>query len=279
MPESNTDDKQPSVLVDVDSVSAVATITLNRPSRRNALNQHMLSALDAAVARLAADDSVRVIVLTGAGNSFCSGVDTDELVGGTNTGPHTPGSGGAEALRQGFSLSHRIILSLFNVEKPVIAAIDGPAVGAGLDLACACDLRIASPTARFSAAYIKVGLFPGYGGVWFYPRLFGMSRAAEMMLTGDFLSAEQALEAGFLNRLVPQQDLQKEAESLAARIAAGPPIAVRLAKTMMHRSLGVDLATSLDMSAAAESITLSSADHAEGMAAARDKRKPKYRGI
>lgn len=283
MPESTSesirDSGERSVLVSIDEATGVGTITLNRPSRRNALNHQMLPILDDAISALASNESVRAIIITGAGESFCSGVDTSELSGGTETGPHTPGPGGPEALRQGFKLSHRIVLSIFDIEKPVIAAIRGPAVGAGLDIACACDLRLAAPDARFSAAYIKVGLFPGYGGVWFYPRLFGMAKATEMMLTGDFLSADDALNAGFLNRIVPGEELLTEATKLAARLAAGPPIATRLAKTMMHRSLGVDLASSLQLSAAAEAITLSSADHAEGMAAAREKRSPNYRGV
>ena len=279
MPGPNSGEAQPVVLTEVDAATGVGKITLNRPSRRNALSYEMLIALDESISTLSDNDAVRTIVLTGAGGSFCSGVDTSELAGGSGTGPHSPGNGGPEALRRGFSLSHRIILNLFAVEKPVIAAINGSAVGAGLDLACACDMRLASPDARFSAAYIKVGLFPGYGGVWFYPRLFGMAKAAELMLTGDFINAKEALDSGFLNKIVPADSLQSDSTALAARIAAGPPVAVRLAKTMMHRSLGVDLATALDMSAAAESITLSSADHAEGMAAARDNRIPKFRGV
>ena len=239
----------------------------------------MIQQLDEAVTKVGADDAVRAVILTGAGKSFCSGVDTTELAGGTRSGPHSPGPGGPEALRRGFEQSHRIILNIFNMEKPVIAAIRGAAVGAGLDLACACDMRIAAPDARFSAAYIKVGLFPGYGGVWFYPRLFGMAKAAEMMLTDDFLSAEDAEAAGFLNRVVPDDDLLPAATELATRIASGPPIATRLAKTMMHRALGVELASALQLSAAAEAITLSSSDHAEGMAAARERRKPEYRGV
>ena len=262
-----------------DAITGTATITLNRPAQRNALSGEMLRALVAAIDEAAADDSVRAVILTGAGGAFCSGADTDELAGGTKRGPHTPGEGGAEALRRGFELPRRAVLGLFNMEKPVIAAIRGPAVGAGLDLACACDIRIASPDARFSAAYVRVGLFPGYGGVWFYPRIFGMAKAAEMMFTGDFLSAEEALGAGFLNRIVPAEALEAEAQAFAARLAAGPPIAIRLAKTMTHRSLGVDLETSLHMSAAAESITLSSADHLEGISAARGKREPGYRGV
>ena len=279
MAETSSEPERIPVLTTTEPDLGVGTITLNRPSRRNALNAESLASLDQAVSQLARDESVHVIILTGAGGSFCSGVDTNELSGGSSIGPHSPGPGGPEALRQGFKLSHRVILSLFNIEKPVIAAIDGPAVGAGLDLACACDLRIATPEARFSAAYIKVGLFPGYGGVWFYPRLLGMAKAAELMLTGDFLDAEQALAAGFLNKVVPKESLVEESGKLANRIAAGPPIATRLAKTMTHASLGVDLATALDMSAAAESITLSSADHAEGMAAAREGRSPHYRGV
>ena len=269
----------PAVLSERHTESGVGVITLNRPERRNALSLEMLTALDAAISDLASDDSVRSIILTGAGGAFCSGADTDELSGGTRIGPHTPGPGGPEALRRGFELPHKVILGLFEIEKPVIAAISGPAVGAGLDLVCAADIRIAAPEARFSAAYIKVGLFPGYGGVWFYPRMFGMAKAAEMMLTGDFLSAEEALSAGFINRIVPDNQLLAEAHKLASRIAAGPPIAIRLAKKMMHSSLSLDLASSLQISAAAESITLSSDDHAEGMAAARARRAPEFRGV
>ena len=267
------------LIVENDAATGIATITLNRPEQRDALSHDLLEALAGAVDDVASDDTVRAVILTGAGAAFCSGADTDELVGGSKTGPHTPGPGGPEALRRGFKLSHDVISGIFNMEKPVIAAIRGPAVGAGLDLACACDIRIATPDARFSAAYVKVGLFPGYGGVWFYPRLFGIGKAAEMMFTGDFLSAEDALAAGFLSRIVPGETLMDEAKALAERIAAGPPIAIRLAKTMMRRGLDVSLETSLAMSAAAESITLSSADHLEGMAAARERRAPRYKGV
>jgi enoyl-CoA hydratase/carnithine racemase len=270
---------EPAVIIKRDEATGVATVILNRPSQRNALSHEMLIALDAAISEVARDDGVRAIVLTGNGPAFCSGADTRELAGGPNDGPHKPGPGGPEALRRGFELPRKVILGLFDIEKPVIAAIRGSAVGAGLDLACACDIRIAAPDARFSAAYVRVGLFPGYGGVWFYPRIFGMAKAADMMFTGDFLNADEALASGFLNSVVHGDELLERAGALAQRIAAGPPIAIRLAKTMMHRSLGVDLQTSLQISAAAESITLSSQDHAEGMAAAREKRAPVYRGV
>lgn len=267
------------LLLDFDADQGVVTLTLNRPDRLNALNRTLLEALDSAVTRLEDDDSVRAVVITGAGEAFCSGADTDEMSGGPGDGPHKPGPGGPEALRRGFAVAQRVILGLHRLEKPVIAAVNGPAVGAGFDLACACDIRIASPQARFMAAYVRVGLFPGYGGTWFYPRLLGMGRAAELMFTGDFLEADEAVRCGFVNRVINADNLLSEATRLAVKIAQGPPIAIRLAKMMMTRGLQMDLETAMQMAASAESITLSSRDHAEGMHALREKRIPKYEGV
>lgn len=261
-----------------DAAKGVATLTLNRPERLNALNGALLRALAEGVEEVARADAVRAVIVTGAGAAFCSGADTSELAGGSGTGPHKPGEGGAEALRRGFADAQRVVLGIHKMEKPVVAAVNGAAVGAGLDLACACDIRIASATARFAASYVKVGLFPGYGGTWFYPRLLGMGRAAEMMFTGDFLDAPAAERIGFVNRAVEPSRLLAEAESLAERLASGPPVAIRLAKLMLRRGLQVDLETAMEMAAAAEAVTLSSQDHAEGMAAAREKRRPQYRG-
>jgi enoyl-CoA hydratase/carnithine racemase len=201
------------------------------------------------------------------------------MAGGKSDGPHKLGPAGAEGLRRGFHLAQELILGVHEMEKPVIAAINGDAVGAGFDLACACDIRIASDKARFMAAYIHVGLFPGYGGTWLYPRLFGYAKAAELMYTGNFMDVTEARSLGFLNDVVPDQDLKGAAEDMALRIAGGPPIAIRLAKNMMRRGLSMDLETSLEMSAAAEAITLSSTDHVEGMEALRQKRRPKFKGI
>ena len=262
----------------LDATLGVATITLNRPTRLNALSADLLSLLADAVEAIAVDDSVKALIITGAGDSFCSGADTSELAGGDGQGPHKPGSGGTEALRRGFRDAQRVILGLQRMEKPTIAAVNGVAAGAGLDLACACDIRIASVTARFSAAYVKVGLFPGYGGTWLYPRLVGLGRAAEMIFTGEFVDAAEALRVGLVNRVVPAERLADDAADLARRIAAGPPIAMRLAKMMLYRGLEMDLETAMQAAAAAESITLSSADHSEGMAAMREKRKPKFTG-
>jgi enoyl-CoA hydratase/carnithine racemase len=278
MPDTADNSTTPSVILDVNHDHGFATITLNRPNRLNSLNNDLLESLADTLDVVAADDSIRAVILTGAGRAFCSGADTDEMVGGSGDGPHKPGPGGAEALRRGFKLARKVILGIYQMEKPVIAAINGSAVGAGFDLACACDMRVASNTARFMAAYIHVGLFPGYGGTWLYPRIFGTAKAAELMYTGNFMEVDEADRLGFLNSVVSEDDLINTAEKMARRVAAGPPIAIRLAKTMMRRGMSMDLETSLEMSAAVEAITLSSNDHAEGMVALREKRRPDFKG-
>ncbi len=267
-----------SVIQDVNRESGFATLTLNRPESLNSLSHELLQSLSGAIDEVAADDSIRAVIITGSGRAFCAGADTDEMTGGTGDGPHKPGPGGAEALRRGFELAHKVILGIYEMEKPVIAAINGTAVGAGFDLACACDIRIASDTARFMAAYIHVGLFPGYGGTWLYPRVLGPAKAAELMYTGNFLEVDEAKSLGFVNDVVSGDELIGAAEKMARRIANGPPIAIRLAKMMMRRGMTMDLETSLEMSAAAEAITLSSDDHVEGMAALRQKRRPEFKG-
>ena len=267
------------VIRDVNREQGFATLTLNRPDRLNSLGSDLLKSLVDSLESVASDDSIRAVIITGSGRAFCSGADTDEMAGGKSDGPHKLGATGAEGLRRGFHLAQKLILGVHEMEKPVIAAINGDAVGAGFDLACACDIRIASDKARFMAAYIHVGLFPGYGGTWLYPRLFGYAKAAELMYTGSFMDVTEASSLGFLNDVVPDQDLKGAAEDMARRIADGPPIAIRLAKTMMRRGLSMDLETSLEMSAAAEAITLSSTDHVEGMEALRQKRRPKFKGI
>ena len=267
------------VIRDVNREQGFATLTLNRPDRLNSLGSDLLKSLVDSLESVASDDSIRAVIITGSGRAFCSGADTDEMTGGKSDGPHKLGPTGAEGLRRGFHLAQELILGVHQMEKPVIAAINGDAVGAGFDLACACDIRIASDKARFMAAYIHVGLFPGYGGTWLYPRLFGYAKAAELMYTGSFMDVTEARSLGFLNDVVPDQDLKGAAEDMARRIADGPPIAIRLAKTMMRRGLSMDLETSLEMSAAAEAITLSSTDHVEGMEALRQKRRPKFKGI
>jgi len=156
--------------------------------------------------------------------------------------------------------------------------INGAAVGGGFDLACACDLRVGSEKARFMVAFTRIGLFPGWGGTWLYPRIIGIAKSAEMLFTGDFLEAKDAERYGLLNRLVPAEELEGETMALARRIADGPPIAIRLSKLQLYKGLEMDLETAMKVAAACETITLTSEDHKEGVAAFREKRRPQYKG-
>jgi enoyl-CoA hydratase/carnithine racemase len=272
MPEYET------IILDRDPQEHIARITLNRPDRLNAINQQMGAELVEAIESLAQDDEVHVVVLTGAGRAFCSGADTGGMVGGQVQGQHAADRG-AEEIRRGFRTSQRMILGLHRMEKPTIAMVNGAAVGAGLDLACACDIRLGSPSARFMSAYVRIGLFPGYGGAWLYPRVLGsVAKAAELLFTGDFIEAEEALQHGLLNRLVDVEELDGATMDMARKIAQGPPIAIRLAKLMLYKGLEFDLETSLQMAAAAETITLTSQDHREGVDAFREKRKARFTG-
>jgi enoyl-CoA hydratase/carnithine racemase len=218
------------------------------------------------------DDNVRVLVLTGAGKAFCAGADMVRM-SGEERKPKA-----AEEFRRGFRNIQGMILGLHRMEKPTVAMIHGAAVGGGFDLACACDLRIGSENARFMVAFTRIGLFPGWGGTWLYPRIIGIPKAAEMLFTGDFLEAKDAERLGLLNKLVPAADLEKETMGLARRIANGPPIAIRLAKMQLYKGLEMDLETALKIAAACETITLTSEDHKEGVAAFREKRPPQYKG-
>lgn len=266
------------LLVEPSDDGRIVTLKLNRPERLNALNSDLLARLEEEIERTGADDQVRCVILTGNGNAFCAGADTAELTGGEAPGPHALGPKGPEGLRRGFEPAQRIILGLQRMPKPVIAALNGSAVGAGFDLACACDIRVGTPNSKFMAAYVRIGLFPGYGGTWLYPRLVGLGTAAELLFTGDFLEAQDAHRLGLLNRIVEPDQLLATAASLARKIADGPPIAIRLAKLMMYKGLEMHLETAMQMAAAAETVTLSSKDHVEGLAALREKRRPRFGG-
>lgn len=268
-----------SVILEKNQESHIARLVLNRPDRLNAINRQMGADLADAVEDVAADDDMRVLVVTGAGKGFCSGADTGGMAGGgQEQGPHS-GERSAEEVRRGFRNAQRLILGLQRMEKPTIAMINGVAVGAGFDLACACDIRIGSPAARFMVAFVRIGLFPGYGGTALYARALGsVGKAAELLFTGDFMEAEEAKQFGLLNHLIEAEKLEEFTQAMAGRIADGPPIAIRLAKLMLYKGLEFDLETTLQMAAAAETITLTSHDHREGVVAFREKRKANYRG-
>jgi enoyl-CoA hydratase/carnithine racemase len=250
----------------------VGVLTLNRPERMNAFDEKMEAEFVQVIQEVSQDDEIRVLVVTGAGKAFCAGAD----VGRMSSGERKPK--GAEEIRRGFRNIQGIILGLHRLEKPTIAMVNGVAVGGGFDLACACDLRTGSENARFMVAFTRIGLFPGWGGTWLYPRIIGIPKAAEMLFTGDFLEAKDAERFGLLNNLVPAAELEKETMNLARRIANGPPIAIRLAKMQLYKGLEMDLETAMQVAAACETITLTSEDHKEGVAAFREKRPPRYKG-
>ncbi|MEE9284528.1 MAG: enoyl-CoA hydratase-related protein [Dehalococcoidia bacterium] len=263
-------------LVLVETKDRIARITLNRPERLNALTPELEEQLVQVIRDIDADDDIGVLVLTGAGRAFCSGADVSGLASGARRTGYNSGS--LDDIRRGFSTPQEIIQGLQRMEKPTIAMVNGVASGAGLDIACACDLRTGSDRARFLAAYIRIGLFPGWGGTWLYPRVMGLAKAAEMIFTGEFMEADEAYRLGMLNKLVAPEELEPVTMALAAKIAGGPPIAMRLAKLNLYKGLEIDLETAMKFAAACETITLSSQDHQEGVTAFREKRPPNYQG-
>ncbi len=253
----------------------IARITLNRPERLNALSAQLTQDLGDAIEAVAStDQDVRCLILTGAGRAFCAGGDTGGMAGGNQQREART----AEGIRRSFRGAQRVMLGLHRLEIPTIAMVNGDAVGAGFDLACVCDLRTMASTARFMVAYRRIGLIPGWGGAWLYPRRLGLTKAAELMFTGDFLSAAEAQQYGFISAVAPVEELESVTMELANKIASGPPISLRLMKQLLYKGLHLDLETAMQMAATGSSITLSSEDHREGVAAMREKRPAVYAG-
>src|SRR5467141_591816 len=196
---------------------------MNRPDRLNALNNELAMAVNAALGRLAEDPSVNVVVITGAGRAFCAGGDLGALGKGHQTGaPHEL----EPLLRAGMQM----VLKMRTMPQPVIAAVNGAAAGAGMNIALAADIRIAAEEATFGQNFAKVGLFPDYGGTYFLPQLLGPSKAAELFYTGDMIDAKTALRLGLVNHVVPGAQLEAEARALAMKIMQGPPMPIRAVK-------------------------------------------------
>ena len=250
----------------------VVTLTMNEPGRRNPLTGN--SAVPdflAAIDRIHNDMSVRAVVLTGAGTAFSSGGDIRDMER-QSTGKVS----GIEIRHEYRTGIQRLPLALFNLEVPVIAAVNGAAIGAGLDLACMCDIRIASEHAKFSESFVKLGLIPGDGGAWLLPRLSGLSRASELSFTGEVIGAEQAAAWGLVSRVVPASELMATAYDLANRISANPPQAVRLTKRLLREAMHTRLDTLLELAASFQTISHQSADHREAVAAFIEKRTPVF---
>jgi enoyl-CoA hydratase/carnithine racemase len=248
----------------------VATIRLNRPHRKNAFTMDMIDRWAAHLVEARTDDRVQVVVVTGAGDGFCSGADLERLEGEEPT-PF-------ERKRQLMDRIHRVALALEDLDKPVIAAVNGVAVGAGMDMALMCDLRFAARSARFSEGYIRVGLVPGDGGCYYLPRLVGTAKALELLLSGDFVGAEEAERLGIVNRVYDDDRLMDETYAFARRLAGGPPIAVRMIKRAVYQSARCDLRTALDLISSHMGVVTSTRDSREALHAFRERRQPHFEG-
>jgi 2-(1,2-epoxy-1,2-dihydrophenyl)acetyl-CoA isomerase len=250
----------------------VATLTLNQPAKLNAFTDEMLAALVTRLDECAERDDIGAVVLTGAGRGFCSGGDVTQMGAEADNTPHRTKAYIDEVI-QAFPKR------LARFDKPVIAAINGVATGGGLDLALACDIRVCAASARFAETYARIGLLPGGGGAWFLPQLVGRAWALELLLGADFIDADTALRIGLVNHVYPDDELAGAAQALAARLAALPPLSIRLIKRAVDHALsGADMATCLDLVASNIAIAKAGPDHAEAIASFREKREGVYRG-
>ncbi len=248
----------------------IATITLNRPDKLNAFTGPMIDRWAWALGEAQRNPEVNVVVVTGAGRAFCAGGDVERM----GEGEPTP----LEHKSTLWEHIHRIPKLLDLMDKPVIAMVNGIAVGAGMGMTLMCDIRIASEEAKFSTGYVKVGLVPGDGDAFFLPRLVGVAKALELLWTGDFVEAREAERLGIVNRVVPAGRLQEETYALARKIAEGPQIAIRLMKRVVYQSLRLDLRTHLDLVSSHMAIARETEDHREGVRAFKEKRPPKFTG-
>jgi 2-(1,2-epoxy-1,2-dihydrophenyl)acetyl-CoA isomerase len=250
---------------------AVLTLMLNRPEKLNALSTGLAKALLAAIESASRDESVRCVVLTGAGRAFCAGGDLGELADARrrNAGHELEG-----LLRAG----HDLVLAIRDLPVPVIASVNGAAAGAGMNLALACDLRIAAENATFGQNFSKIGLFPDFGGTHLLPRLVGSAVAAELMVTGDMIPAAEALRIGALNRVVPLEKLAEETRAYAQRIADAPPMTARAVKRVLAGAEREALRSALEFEIRQQAACFQSADSLEGMNAFFEKRKPNFSG-
>jgi 2-(1,2-epoxy-1,2-dihydrophenyl)acetyl-CoA isomerase len=248
----------------------IATLTLNRPDKMNAFTGPMIERWAWALQEAQRDPDVNVVVVTGAGKAFCSGGDVARM----GEGEPTP----LDHKNMLWEHIHRVPKALEEMDKPVIAMVNGAAVGAGMGMALMCDLRIASDQARFSTGYVRVGLVPGDGDTYFLPRLVGTAKALELLWTADFVDAQEALRLGIVNRVVPAEYLTEETYALARRIAEGPQIPIRMIKRLVYQSLRLDLRTHLDLVSSHMAVVRETEDHREGVRAFKEKRPPKFTG-
>ncbi|MFE7421095.1 enoyl-CoA hydratase/isomerase family protein [Rhodococcus sp. NPDC057529] len=249
---------------------SVATITLNRPERKNAFTLEMVDEWSARLREAQADPAVRVVVLTGTGASFCAGVDLDAFA----ERERTP----LAEKRLLDERVHQVAYAAEALSKPYIAAVSGPAVGAGMDMALMCDIRIAAESARFSEGYVRVGLVPGDGGCYYLPRIVGTARALDLLWTGRFVEAAEALEIGLVSDVHPDAELADAVTEYARRLAAMPPVAVSMIKRSVRDAQRHELRAALDLISSHQAVVTSTEDSREAMSAFRERRDPVFVG-
>ena len=249
----------------------IATIRLDRPEKLNAFTDDMLEEWLAALEQCRTSDDVRVIVITGTGRAFTTGGDLDTF---SAKAAQTP----AEIKASVMEGAQRLPRKITEIDKPVIAALNGLAMGGGLDIALACDIRFAAESARFAETYARIGLIPGVGGAYLLPRIVGWAKAAEMFWTADFIDAREAERIGLVSKVFPDAELMEGAYAFARRVAAGAPLAVQLVKRVMRAGLDKDLDTALEIVASAMPIVRASEDHKEAVTAFKEKRQPRFVG-
>lgn len=271
-------DESPLIIERRGDMGGILWITLNRPERLNALTFPLLGELRQTFIDARADRSVRCVVITGAGRGFCAGMD---IAGGANPDKVDPPEGvklDIEGERLNFRFEVEAYIALRRLEVPVLVAVNGPCVGAGFDMASHCDLAIVSKAAKFQVAYVKRGLYPDLGGFWSLPKVLGWRKAMELMMTGRFMSAEEAHEAGFSNYLVEPEDLEAKTMELALELESGPPIAQKLGKMLAYKTSALDYESAMLWSETAIPLVTLSNDNQEGFTAFREKREAKFTG-
>lgn len=260
------------ILVEVEN--GLCTLTLNRPEVRNAINSGMLKDLNDFLPKAKEDPEIRALVITGAGKGFSSGADLGEWDEVNDAGGEGADLEGANWVTWG----HNMILGLKNFPKPVIAAVNGAAAGAGCDMALAADIRFGSTNAKFGEAYINVGYCPDNGGTYLLPRVVGWSKATEMIFTGDLVKAEEALKIGLIDHLTTPEDLMTEAKAFARRLAEGPTVAIGQSKLLLAKSWYNSFESQLDAESAAGEVCQATEDSAEAVKAFAERRAPVFKG-